>query len=58
MAAALQRAWHGGHRQLRSVWQQADTRVVTLSERPLWCVAAGLLAGSLLGTAVDLPLCR
>ena len=52
----LQRAWHGGCRQLRNLWQQADTLVTPLSERPLWCVAAGLLAGSLLGTAVDLPL--
>ena len=43
-------------RQLRYVWQQADTLVAPLSERPLWCAAAGLLAGSLLGTAVDLPL--
>ena len=40
----------------RDCWQQADTLVAPLSERPLWCVAAGLLAGSLLGTAVDLPL--
>src|SRR5215468_4191734 len=52
----LQRAWHIGHRQLRDRWQQADTLVTPLSERPLWCVAAGLLAGSLLGTTVDLPL--
>ena len=51
----LQRAWHVG-RHLRDLWQQADTLVTPLSERPLWCVAAGLLAGSLLGTAVDLPL--
>src|SRR5262245_62973101 len=41
---------------MRNLWQQADTLVTPLSERPLWCVAAGLLAGSLLGTAVDLPL--
>src|SRR5437016_2648954 len=40
----------------RDCWQRADTLVTPLSERPLWCVAAGLLAGSLLGTAVDLPL--
>src|SRR5262245_43626390 len=53
---ALQHAWHGGCRQLRNLWQQVDTLVIPLSERPLWCVAAGLLAGSLLGTAVDLPL--
>jgi hypothetical protein len=52
----IQRAWHVGRRQLRDRWQQADTLVTPLSERPLWCVAAGLLAGSLLGTAVDLPL--
>ena len=45
----LQRAWHVGRRQLRNLWQQADTLVTPLSERPLWCVAAGLLAGSLLG---------
>ena len=38
------------------IWQQVDTPVTPLSERPLWCVAAGLLAGSLLGTAWDLPL--
>src|SRR5919201_1744450 len=38
------------------IWQQVDTLVTPLSERPLWCVAAGLLAGSLLGTALDLPL--
>src|SRR5712691_7077104 len=42
--------------QLRGVWQLADTFVAPLSERPLWCVAAGLLAGSLLGTTFDLPL--
>ena len=42
--------------QLRDVWQLADTFVAPLSERPLWCVAAGLLAGSLLGTTFDLPL--
>src|SRR5437763_13640609 len=36
--------------------QQADTLVTPLRERPPWCVAAGLLAGSLLGTAWDLPL--
>jgi len=41
---------------MRDRWQRADTLVTPLSERPLWCVAAGLLAGSLLGTAVDLPL--
>src|SRR5215475_13665059 len=52
----LQRAWHVARRQLHGLWQQADTLVAPLSERPLWCVAAGLLAGSLLGTAVDLPL--
>src|SRR5712691_9270371 len=52
----LQCAWHVGRRQLRDLWQQADTLVIPLSERPLWCVAAGLLVGSLLGTAVDLPL--
>ena len=40
----------------RDSWQQADTLVAPWSERPLWCVAVGLLAGSLLGTAVDLPL--
>ena len=40
----------------RDCWQQADTFIAPLSERPLWCVAVGLLAGSLLGTAVDLPL--
>ncbi|HEY5866544.1 MAG TPA: ComEC family competence protein, partial [Candidatus Tectomicrobia bacterium] len=40
----------------RDCWPQADTLVAPLSERPLWCVAAGLLTGSLLGTAVDLPL--
>jgi competence protein ComEC len=56
MTAALQRAWHGGRRQLRNLWQRAETLVAPLSERPLWCVAAGLLAGSLLGTAADLPL--
>ena len=56
IAAVVQCAWHGGRRQLRHLWQQADTLVAPLSERPLWCVAAGLLAGSLLGTAVDLPL--
>src|SRR5262249_17440568 len=39
-----------------SVWQPVDSLVTPLSERPLWCVAAGLLAGSLLGTAIDLPL--
>ena len=39
-----------------SVWQPVDSLVTPLSERPLWCVAAGLLAGSLLGTAWDLPL--
>ena len=43
-------------RQMRDVWQQADTLIAPLSERPLWCVAAGLLVGSLLGTAIDLPL--
>src|SRR5215510_7425355 len=43
-------------RQMRYVWQQADTLIAPLSERPLWCVTAGLLAGSLLGTAIDLPL--
>src|SRR5215470_8756320 len=42
--------------QVRYVWQQSDTLIAPLSERPLWCVAAGLLAGSLLGTALDLPL--
>src|SRR4029453_17021456 len=42
--------------QLHNLWQQADTLVTPLSERPLWCVAAGLLAGSLLGTTVDLSL--
>src|SRR3989440_4658548 len=52
----LQCAWHVGRRRLRNLWQQADTLVTPLSERPLWCVAAGLLAGSLLGTAWDLPL--
>ena len=52
----LQRAWHVGRHQWCDLWQQADTLVTPLSERPLWCVAAGLLAGSLLGTAVDLPL--
>src|SRR6266566_209360 len=52
----LQHAWHVGRCQLRNLWQQADTLVTPLSERPLWCAAAGLLAGSLLGTAVDLPL--
>ena len=52
----LQCAWHVGRHQLHNFWQQADTLVTPLSERPLWCVAAGLLAGSLLGTAVDLPL--
>jgi len=52
----LQRGWHIGCRQLRSAWPQVDTLVTPLSERPLWCVAAGLLAGSLLGTAIDLPL--
>src|SRR4029450_13736152 len=51
----LQRTWHVGRRQLHDLWQQVDTLVTPLSERPLWCVAAGLLAGSLLGTAVDLP---
>src|SRR5262245_33853255 len=40
----------------RDCWQQADTLIAPLRERPMWCVAAGLLAGSLLGTAVDLPL--
>ena len=36
---------------------EAGEDIVTpLRERPLWCVAAGLLAGSLLGTAIDLPL--
>jgi competence protein ComEC len=44
------------HGQLRRAGQQADAGATGLSERPLWCVAAGLLAGSLLGTAVDLPL--
>src|SRR5687768_5966812 len=52
----LQRAWRVGRRQLRDRWPQADSLVTPLSERPLWCVAAGLLAGSLLGTAVDLSL--
>src|SRR5262245_66594801 len=52
----LQRAWHIGHRQLRDRGQHADTFVTPLSERPLWCVAAGLLAGRLLGTVVDLHL--
>src|SRR5439155_2966684 len=52
----LQRAWHVGRRPLRHLWIQVDTLATPLSERPLWCVAAGLLAGSLLGTAVDLPL--
>src|SRR5437588_8256983 len=45
---SVRRHWHA--------LQQADTLVTPLSERPLWCVAAGLLAGSLLGTAIDLPL--
>src|SRR5947208_2820182 len=52
----LQHTWHIGHRHLHDRWQQTDTLVAPLSERPLWCVAAGLLVGSLLGTAVDLPL--
>ena len=26
----LQRAWHGGCRQLRNLWQQADTLVSTV----------------------------
>ena len=52
----LQRGWHGGCGQVCDTWQQADTLVTPLSERPLWCMAAGLLAGSLLGTAIDLPL--
>src|SRR6266852_2934315 len=51
----LQRTWHVGCRHLRDRCQQADSLVAPLRERPLWCVAAGLLAGSLLGTAVDLP---
>ena len=45
---SVRRHWHA--------LQQADTLVTPLRERPLWCVAAGLLAGSLLGTAIDLPL--
>src|SRR5207244_10247304 len=52
----LQRGWHVGCRQVRNTWHQADTLITPLGERPLWCVAAGLLAGSLLGTAIDLPL--
>ena len=52
----LQRGWHVWHYQVRHVWPQADTLVTPLSERPLWCVAAGLLVCSLLGTAIDLPL--
>src|SRR6266487_4674963 len=40
----------------KSLKVKADTLIAPLSERPLWCVAAGLLAGSLLGTAIDLPL--
>src|SRR5262245_45251809 len=48
--------WHVGWRQGRVALQQADSLVTPLGERPLWCVAAGLLAGSLLGTAWDLPL--
>src|SRR4029453_2933667 len=55
IVSVLQYAWHSGY-QLRNLWRQADTLVTPLSERPLWCVAAGLLAGSLLGTAVELPL--
>jgi competence protein ComEC len=47
--------WDFGWR-WRGCWQQVDTLVTPLRERPLWCVAAGLLAGSLLGTAVNLPL--
>jgi hypothetical protein len=56
IVSVLQRACHVGCRQLHDRWQQADTLVTPLSERPLWCVAAGLLAGSLLGTTVDNPL--
>jgi competence protein ComEC len=56
IAPGLQRAWHVARRPLRDRWPQADSLVTPLSERPLWCVAAGLMAGSLLGTAVDLPL--
>ena len=56
IVSVLQCAWHVGRRRLHNFWQQADTLATPLSERPLWCVAAGLLAGSLLGTAVDLPL--
>src|SRR5262245_35238539 len=50
----LQHGWQVGRRRMRDLWQQADTLVTPLSERPLWCVTAGLLAGSLLGTALDL----
>src|SRR5215831_12422662 len=52
----LQHGWQVGRRRMRDLWQQADTLVTPLSERPLWCVTAGLLAGSLLGTALDLSL--
>lgn len=37
-------------------WQQVDAYCTPLRARPLWCVVLGLLTGSLLGTAADLPL--
>jgi len=43
-------------RQMRDVWQQADTLIAPLSERPLWCVAAGLLVAACSGPRFDLPL--
>lgn len=52
----LQYGWRCGCGQLYRAGQQVDALVTPLSERPLWCVTAGLLLGSLLGTAVDLPL--
>lgn len=39
-----------------TLWYGLESLVALASDRPLWCVTAGLLLGSLLGTAIDLPL--